>query len=240
SGRSIPAFDLHAGLAACSSHLDRFGGHRAAAGLSIRPEAVEEFASAFAAHADAILPEEELRPLTVVDAVLPRTRRLTLDLCAELQRLAPFGLGNPAVNLLAPGCELGELATVGDGKHLRFRVRGETGQDAGSAIAFRLGPQLDRFRRVGRYDIAFRLEENRWNGTVAPQLVVQRIFDTPERYEDLMRRFEAQWRDPAADVAEVLEELGIGDGAVKRHLLESEAFRALLLDEVAPATLAHA
>src|SRR5205085_2383846 len=51
SGRSIPAFDLHAGLAACSTHLDRFGGHRAAAGLSIRPDAVEEFASAFAATA---------------------------------------------------------------------------------------------------------------------------------------------------------------------------------------------
>ena len=234
SGRSISAFDLHGALGACSSHLERFGGHRAAAGLSIRREHVDEFAEAFAAHADTALPEEELRPLTVVDAVLPRTRRLTLDLCAELQRLAPFGLGNPAVNLLAPGCELGELATVGDGKHLRFRVRGETGQDAGSAIAFRLGPQLDRFRRVGRYDIAFRLEENRWNGTVAPQLVVQRIFDTPERYDDLMRRFEAQWRAPPPDLARVLEELGIGDDAPKRHLLESEAFRALLLGEPAP------
>jgi single-stranded-DNA-specific exonuclease len=234
SGRSIPAFDLHGGLAACSAHLDRFGGHRAAAGLSIRPDAFEEFASAFAAHADAILPEEELRPITVVDAVLPRTSRLTLDLCAELARLAPFGLGNPAVTLLAPGCELGDLATVGEGKHLRFRVRGENGRDAGSAIAFRLGPQLDRYRRVGRYDVAFRLEENRWNGTVAPQLVVQRIFETPERYEALLRRFEAQWRDPPRDLAEVLEELGIGDGALKRHLLESDAFRALLLDHPEP------
>ena len=238
SGRSIASFDLHGALGACSTHLERFGGHRAAAGLSIRPDQVEEFASAFAAHADAVLPDEELRPLTVVDAVLPRTRRLTLDLCAELRRLAPFGLGNPAVTLLAPGCELGDLATVGEGKHLRFRVRGENGQDAGSAIAFRLGPQLDRFRRIGRYDVAFRLEENRWNGTVAPQLVVQRIFDTPERYEDLVRRFVAQWRDPPPDIAAVLEELGIGDGAPKRHLLESEAFRELL--HAVPEPLAEA
>ena len=238
SGRSIASFDLHGALGACSTHLERFGGHRAAAGLSIRPDQVEEFASAFAAHADAVLPDEELRPLTVVDAVLPRTRRLTLDLCAEVRRLAPFGLGNPAVTLLAPGCELGDLATVGEGKHLRFRVRGENGQDAGSAIAFRLGPQLDRFRRIGRYDVAFRLEENRWNGTVAPQLVVQRIFDTPERYEDLVRRFVAQWRDPPPDIAAVLEELGIGDGAPKRHLLESEAFRELL--HAVPEPLAEA
>ncbi|HEX6680595.1 MAG TPA: single-stranded-DNA-specific exonuclease RecJ [Gaiellaceae bacterium] len=234
SGRSIPQFDLHAALAKCSTRLERFGGHRAAAGLSIRAEHIEEFASAFAAHADAALSDEELRPRTEIDAVLPRTRRLTLDLCAELQRLAPFGLGNPAVTLLAPGCELGDLATVGDGKHLRFRVRGESGHDAGSAIAFRLGPQLDRLSRSGRYDLAFRLEENRWNGTVAPQLVVQRLFETPDAYADLVARFEAHWRNPPPDLARVLEELGIGDGAPKRHLFESEAFRQLLLGEPEP------
>src|SRR5207253_4278897 len=50
SGRSVGSFDLHAGLAACSEHLARFGGHRAAAGLSIAPARVEAFAAAFAAH----------------------------------------------------------------------------------------------------------------------------------------------------------------------------------------------
>ena len=57
SGRSTSAFDLHGGLAVCASHLDRFGGHRAAAGLSIKPENVEAFADAFAAHADEHLAE---------------------------------------------------------------------------------------------------------------------------------------------------------------------------------------
>src|SRR5205823_781810 len=114
SGRSISGFDLHAGLAACAGELERFGGHRAAAGLSIEPERVEAFAEAFAAHADAALPEEALRPVVHVDAVVPRGRRLTLDVCAELRRLAPFGLGNPPVTLLAPGCELAELSAVGE------------------------------------------------------------------------------------------------------------------------------
>jgi single-stranded-DNA-specific exonuclease len=228
SGRSISAFDLHAGLGACAEHLERFGGHRAAAGLSIDPEQVEAFADAFAAHADGVLPADAMRPIAYVDAVLPRGRRLTLDLCAELRRLAPFGLGNPPVTLLAPGCELVDLTAVGEGKHLRFRVKQETGQDAGSAIAFRLGAQLDRYRRMGRYDVTFRLEENHWNGTVAPQLVVQRIFDTPERYPDVVARFDRSWRAPPPEVAAVLEELGVGDGAPKRHLLESEAFRNLL------------
>jgi single-stranded-DNA-specific exonuclease len=228
SGRSISAFDLHGGLAACAGELERFGGHRAAAGLSIEPERVDAFAEAFAARADAVLPEEALRPVVHVDAVVPRGRRLTLEVCAELRRLAPFGLGNSPVTLLAPGCELAELSAVGEGKHLRFRVRQETGHDAGSAIAFRLGPQLDRYRRVGRYDVVFRLEENHWNGTVAPQLVVQRLFETPEAYPDLVARFERAWQAPPPELARVLDELGVGDGAPKRHLLESEAFRNLL------------
>ena len=102
SGRSIPAFDLHAGLAACAQHLERFGGHRAAAGLSIRPESVDELADAFAVYADACLDDDELRPVTAVDAIVPGSA-LTLGLCAELGRLAPFGLGNPGVNLLVAG-----------------------------------------------------------------------------------------------------------------------------------------
>ena len=190
---------------------------------------MEAFADAFAAHAEGALAPEQLVPTTLVDAVLPRGAQLTLDLCQELARLAPFGLGNPNVTLLVAGCEIADASTVGDGKHLRFRVK-DGARDAGSAIAFRLGPQLDRYRRVGRYDVVFRLEENHWNGTVAPQLVVQRLFETPERYPELVARCERSWRAPPPELARVLEELGVGDGAPKRHLLESEAFRNLLME----------
>jgi single-stranded-DNA-specific exonuclease len=231
SGRSIPTFDLHAALGACASNLERFGGHRAAAGLSIRPDRVEAFAQDFAAQAELALGDEDLRSVTRIDAVLPPGTRLTLDLCEELRRLAPFGLGNPDVTLLAGDCELGDLATVGEGKHLRFRVRQE-GRDAGSAIAFRFGNQVDRFRRVGRYDVAFRLEENRWNGTVAPQLVVRRVFDAPDGYADLRDWLKAEYRKDEAgrdpDAASVFAELELAEAGGKRHLLESETFRELL------------
>ena len=231
SGRSIATFDLHAALGACASHLERFGGHRAAAGLSIRPDRVEAFAQAFAAQAELALGDEDLSPVTRVDAVLPPGTRLTLDLCEELRRLAPFGVGNPDVTLLAGDCELGDLATVGEGKHLRFRVR-QDGRDAGSAIAFRFGSQVDRFRRVGRYDVAFRLEENRWNGTVAPQLVVRRVFDAPDGFADLREWLKEEFRkDEAerhADAAAIFTELELAETGGKRHLLESETFRELL------------
>jgi single-stranded-DNA-specific exonuclease len=227
SGRSISTFDLHAGLAACSSLLGRWGGHRAAAGLSISAENVEPFAERFAAHAAQHLQEEDLRPQTRVDGIVPRGTRLTLDLCAELAQLAPFGLGNPEVTLLAPGCELGELATVGDGKHLRFRVRLVDG-DGGSAIAFGAGAQLDVYRQEGKWDVAFRLAENHWNGTVAPQLVVRRVFAADDRVDELRSWLVREYQKPEAardpEAAAIFEELG----PHRRHLLESERFRALL------------
>jgi single-stranded-DNA-specific exonuclease len=236
SGRSIPAFDLHGGLKECSGLLERFGGHRAAAGLSIRPERIEEFAAAFAQHAAGVLGEDDLRRVTRIDAVVPRNVPLTLGLCQELRRLAPFGLGNPNVTLLAPACALGDLAAVGEGKHLRFRIRTEAGVDGGSAIAFGMGRDLDRFRLPGRYDVAFRLQENHWNGTVAPQLVVQRVFDTPDRYREVRAWLAEEFRktsgrDPLAD--EIFAELRLEHGA-PRSLLESERFRELLVDVPLP------
>jgi single-stranded-DNA-specific exonuclease len=231
SGRSISAFDLHGALAACSRLLERFGGHRAAAGLSIQPEQLDAFAEAFAAHADAALTAEDLRPVTVIDAVVPASA-LTLDLAQELDRLAPFGLGNPDVTLLVASCEAVQAGVVGDGKHLRFRVR-QHGLDAGSAIAFGMGSQLDRLRAESRFDLAFRLKENRWNGTIAPQLVVRRLFDSPARYEELRGWLAELWRAGESawtpEARAVFDELRLdGNGGGRRQLLESEAFRALL------------
>ena len=106
SGRSTTAFDLHGALAACAEHLERFGGHRAAAGLTIRPEqrrAVRRrVRRARRRGADAT-------PTCGRGSRSTRSspaRELGLPLCEELGALAPFGLGNPGVTLLVDGCEL--------------------------------------------------------------------------------------------------------------------------------------
>ena len=227
------------GSAACAAHLERFGGHRAAAGLTIAGDRVESFAAAFAAHADQVLTEEDLRPVTRVDAIVPG-RKLNLDLCAELGRLAPFGLGNPGVLLLVDGCELAELSTVGEGKHLRFRVR-QRGRDSGSAIAFGMGGQLDRLSSEGRYDVAFRLQENRWNGVSSPQLVVRRVFDAVDGFDELRDWLGGQWKAGEAawtpQARAIFEELELAAGA-HRSLLESPSFRALLEEKPALAAAA--
>ena len=237
SGRSIPQFDLHGALASCGTHLERFGGHRAAAGLSIDESRIEAFAEDFAAHADACLEEDDLFEVLTVDAVVS-AQDLTLDLAEELGRLAPFGLGNPNVTLLVPATEAVTPATVGEGKHLRFRVR-QNGRDAGSAIAFGQGGHLDRLRAAGLFDVAFRLEENHWNGTVAPQLVVRRIFDTADGYEELRASLAELWRRGESawtpEARRIFGELALDEeGARRRELLESESFRALLFDAGLP------
>jgi hypothetical protein len=137
-----------------------------------------------------------------------------------------------------------ELATVGDGKHLRFRIR-RSGRDGGSAIAFGQGARLDSFRPDDHYDVAFRLEENRWNGTVSPQLVVRRVFPTTPRYLELREWLAGEWRKPEsvrdAQAAAIFAELGLDEsppsGAARRDLLESAQFRALLAE---PPPLAQA
>src|SRR5436190_11427421 len=234
SGRSIPVFDLHAALGSCAGLLGRWGGHRAAAGLSIAEQNVDAFAEAFAEQAAGVLAEEDLDPVASIDAVVARGADLSLDLCAELRRLAPFGLGNPAPTLLAPGCGLAQLATVGDGKHLRFRIR-RGGRDAGSAIAFGQGSRLEVLRPDVLYDVAFRLEENHWNGTVAPQLVVRRLYATAPRYRELRAWLAAEWKKPEsardAEAIAIFDELRIVEGGPRRDLLESARFRGLLAAE---------
>ena len=240
SGRSVSSFDLHGALGACSHLLGRWGGHRAAAGLSIAPGNVAAFADAFAEHAGGVLSPEDLRPVTTVDAVV-RGSELTLELCEQLERLAPFGLGNPNVTLLAVGAELSELAAIGEGKHLRLAVTA-AGARSG-AIAFGRGFALDRFRRPGQYDVAFRLAANHWNGTVTPQLVVKEIFETPPRFEELRRMLMAEWqagperRSPWA--REVFAELGLDeDPEGWRPLVESPTFLTALREH--PAAVAAA
>ena len=196
SGRSVPAFDLHGGLAACSDPLERFGGHRAAAGLTIRPENVEEFARAFAAHAEEHLVEEDLRPVTYVDAVAAAEDGADARAVRGARQARAVRDGQPEVTLLAESCELRDLATVGEGKHLRFRVRApaERSRSASAPSSSASRPTVDSTSPSGS-------QANHWNGTVAPQLVVRRVFDAPDGYPGLRDWLVAEFRKAERDPA---------------------------------------
>ena len=151
SGRSIAAYDLHAGLTATASHLTRFGGHRVAAGLTMRSEDVEAFAAALAGHAGEHLSDADLQRTQRIDAVLAPAET-SLELADELDRLEPFGLGNPGVMLLAPAAALHQVKRIGEGRHLRMAV--ELGGFRCGAVWFGRGPAADELRSGGRFDVA--------------------------------------------------------------------------------------
>ena len=167
SGRSVPAFDLHAGLAACSSVLERFGGHRAAAGLTIAADQVAAFTEAFERHVDAVLADDDLEKRVHVDAIAG-VRELSLALAQELARLEPHGIGNPAPRILVPAATLDSVESMGEGKHLRMQIAGE-GARCG-AVAFGRGDALDALRSSGVVDVVCRLEAHSFRGALSQRL----------------------------------------------------------------------
>jgi single-stranded-DNA-specific exonuclease len=171
SGRSIPAFDLLGGLNASSAHLLRHGGHRAAAGCTIARSSLDAFRAAFVAHAAAVLKPEDLVPVERVDAVVSGDE-LGTKLAEELGRLAPFGIGNPAVSLLVPAARLVNPFSMSEGKHVRFTV--EAGGIRARAVAFNVA-RLPDGAADGRHHATFTLELNEWQGAIEPQLRLRKL-----------------------------------------------------------------
>jgi single-stranded-DNA-specific exonuclease len=178
SARSIGAYDLHAGLASASEHLERFGGHRMAAGLELEERNLARFHAALVEHARAALQPEDLVPVEHVDAIVPGDA-VGLELAEQLQAMRPFGMGNPAVRLLLPGARLAEVRPMGEGKHARLTVS-SAGVRA-RAVAFGVGNSLSEAvdgngaEAPKRHDITARLEINEWGGAVEPRLVVNAV-----------------------------------------------------------------
>ena len=122
SGRSIPGFDLLGALDSCGGHLLRYGGHKAAAGLTIAPAEVAAFREAIEAHAENVLTADLLARVEHVDAVASGGQ-LEISLAEELLTLEPCGMGNPPVTLLVPGRAVRERARDGGGRSPRTVCR---------------------------------------------------------------------------------------------------------------------
>jgi single-stranded-DNA-specific exonuclease len=177
SGRSISPYDLHAGLAACSEHLTRFGGHRMAAGVELDAGAIEPFRRALAAHAGAALTPDDLIPVERVDAVVPGGL-LGLGLAEELETLRPFGIGNPQPTLLVPAARFQQVIAMGEEReHSRFTLV-TAGGARSRGVAFGSPPKVLEPASKENHDIALRLERNRWNGMVEPRTILRALCPT--------------------------------------------------------------
>jgi single-stranded-DNA-specific exonuclease len=221
SGRSIPRFDLLGGLHAVAPLLERYGGHRAAAGLTIAPDRVEELREAFEAHAAAVLTADDLVPVERVDAVVGG-RSLGLALADELARLEPCGVGNPKPNLLVPAAQLADVRPMGqEGRHARFTV--ESGGVRCRAVSFGCDGRLP-VAEGEPADAVFRLERNEWNGAVEPRLLLRHAEPSAPAPIELLGGDPAE---PAAWLAAVVAEVdrlrASGGAAVPVPVADAEA-----------------
>jgi len=166
SARSIRGFHMVEGFRRCAEHLQKFGGHEYAGGLSIQSANLEHFTEAFESVARQILTAEDLSPLLEVDAQL-RFSDIGFPLARELDVLKPFGVGNPEPLFMTSQVEVCERKVFSAG--VRYRLR-DGGRVIGGVI---FGVDNDYPGMVGEIiDVVYRLSENDWNGASTVELKI--------------------------------------------------------------------
>ncbi len=178
SCRGVSGIHMVEALGRCSDLLIQFGGHKGAAGLSIKRENIDPFRERFEEAAQAILGEELAESELFLDAVVDLDD-LELPLVEMLEKIAPFGSGNPQPVLATAGVEVaGRPEVVGaGGKHLKMRLR-QRGCVV-EAIGFGLGGLLDDEELLsGKLDVAYLAGVNRWRGSAKVQIQVKALRPT--------------------------------------------------------------
>ena len=170
SARSIPELDLFAALCQCANLLDKFGGHRLAAGLTVRAERIRSLQLAFEEAVAKIGPDQHLSPKLEIDSEI-QFHQISPQLMGELALLEPFGMDNPAPVFFARDVHVASAAIVGH-RHRRMSLcQSNTNAPPMDAIHFNLpkdAPRGDSFEQL-----AFRLQWNRFRGEKRIQLVVE-------------------------------------------------------------------
>ena len=177
SARSVPGFDLYQAVESCADLLENFGGHMYAAGLTMKPENVEEFTRRFNVYVEEHIDPQMLIPQVEIDAELlfsditPAFRR-------DLNRFQPFGPGNTAPVFITRGASShGDARLVGaECEHLRMDLmQRQKPNTTLQAIAFQQPTHFEWVRSGRPVDVCYTIVENHYRGTVSTQLRVKDI-----------------------------------------------------------------
>ncbi len=176
SARSVKNFDIYSVLESIEQYIHKFGGHKFAAGLSVKPENLIKFRDAFEEAVRKRMPEHLREPEIEIDAELDLID-ITPKFYRLLKRFAPFGPGNMKPLFLTRNLrENGFARRVGkDENHLRMYVMDGTTKSTLVAIAFKQGDMLDGIKENEVFDAVYHVEQNEWNGRVSLQLKIKDI-----------------------------------------------------------------
>ena len=175
SARSVSGFDVYNALEACSEHIEQFGGHKYAAGLTLKEENYEAFKAAFEAVVKRTIDERLLTPEVKIDAQIS-LKDIDQRLWRIMSQFAPFGPGNMTPIFMTEGLtDSGYGKCVGeDDKHLKINVY-QQGSEKFSGIGFGLGSKINLIKDRQRFDAVYSIDENHWNGQVSLQLKLRDI-----------------------------------------------------------------
>lgn len=172
SARSIAAFDLFDALGKCGHMLDRFGGHRRAAGLSISTSRLQEFSDAINRIADEILTDSDLMPQLDVDTTID-IEVATQSFARELQLLEPYGFGNRQPVFVSKDVPIIQKARIGaTGAHLKLKLGTKLGRPL-ECVAFGWGEQEDAFQLGSCVDVCYNVQINQFGGNETVQAVLR-------------------------------------------------------------------
>ncbi len=175
SARSVKNFDIYDAIDACSDLLEHFGGHKYAAGLSIKPENFDKFVERFEQIVAETIDESMLVPEIEIDMELD-LNSIDSGFYKILKQFAPFGPGNMAPVFMSTEVVDSGYARVVGKNHIKMSIiYPDRSSMPVSAIAFQLGNHFENVAQNKRFDICYHLEENKWNGSVSLQLNVRDI-----------------------------------------------------------------
>jgi len=175
SARSVKGFDVYNALDACSQHLEQFGGHMYAAGMTLKAENYKTFKDAFEKQVETTILPEMRTPEIEIDAEI-NFSDITPKLIRILKQFEPFGpLNMTPVFMTKDAKDTGYAKTLGaDEEHLRLFVK-QHNSDGIAAIGFGLGKKINIVKNQNPFQLAYSLAENEWNGSVSTQLMLKDI-----------------------------------------------------------------
>ncbi|HEX8562804.1 MAG TPA: single-stranded-DNA-specific exonuclease RecJ [Flavobacterium sp.] len=175
SARSVQGFDVYNALESCSQHLEQFGGHMYAAGLTLKEENYQKFKDAFEKCVSSSIHPDMLTREIVIDAEID-FGNITPKLIRILKQFEPFGPMNMTPVFMTKNVkDTGFAKTLGgDNEHLKVYVKQQNTGGIG-AIGFGLGKKIDIAKGQKPFEIAYCIDENEWNGTVTTQLRLKDI-----------------------------------------------------------------
>ena len=174
SARSVSGFNIYNALEACQEYLEQFGGHKYAAGLTIKEENYNKFKEVFERIVSQTIDKELLEQRINIDLEI-KLEDVSSIFFETLKRFAPFGPENMTPVFLSKGVKAKEFRAVGDGSHLRIVLTNIEETVSFVAIGFGLADKKTILEKGQPFDIVYQLEENIWNGRASIQMRIKDI-----------------------------------------------------------------